>query len=242
MIATITAGGRVDGALREAIGTDVKALAMFDGVTMLERAIAAARGAGAERTIVVGGPEVRARCGSLVDEVVDERPEGRDNVRRAIESAGGSALLLMTSDMPFVDAASLATFLEAAAPFDIALPLAEASEYLARFPDAPPHLTKIGSDRVANGSVVWFAPGVADRALVAAQRLFDARKSLIRMAMLLGPALLARYLAGALRIEHIETRAERVLGVRGRGIRNMPPELCFDVDTDDDYRYAARAR
>jgi CTP:molybdopterin cytidylyltransferase MocA len=238
MIAVITAGGRVDDGFAETIGSAVKALAIVDGKTLLDAAIGAARDAGAEHVAVVGGDEVRERCASSIDELIGEDAEGRENLRRAICSAADRPLLLMTSDMPFVDAAALRAFLERIRDAEVALPLASESDYAAAYPGAPPHVTAIGNERVANGNVVFFAPGVGERVLPVAQRLFDARKSLWRMAALLGPALLARFAFGRLRIEDVERRAMRILGVRAHAVKDCSPSLCFDVDTLDDYRYA----
>jgi hypothetical protein len=58
------------------------------------------------------------------------------------------------------------------------------------------------------------------------------------MATLLGPALLLRFVANRLEIEHIERRAQRVFGIDARAVRDASPNLCFDVDTLEDYRYA----
>jgi GTP:adenosylcobinamide-phosphate guanylyltransferase len=238
MIAVITAGGRVDGAFAAEIGTGVKALASVGGRFLVDVAIEAARGAGARRISVVGGDEIREHCAPWVDEIIAEDVEGRENLRRAMCSAGDVPLLLMTSDMPFIDAVAVIEFLNGAYGADLALPLAGEAAYLAAYPGAPPHVTALGSERVANGNVVYFAPGVAQRVLPIAQRLFDARKSLLRMAALLGPALLCRFAFGKLRIEHVEGRAARMLGVRACAVRDASPALCFDIDTLDDYRYA----
>ena len=242
MIAAITAGGRVAGELAAALGTDVKALARVGNRTLLEAAVAAAREAGAARIVVVGGAEVRAHCAGRVDLVVAESSDGRENLRRALEAAQGDALLLSTSDLPFVDGAAVRAFLAACGDADVALPLARADDYERAYPGAPPHVTRVGRERVANGSVVYFAPGVAPRMLDVATRLFAARKSLLRMASLLGPALLARFdVPDAERAER-EARAQTVLGLRARAVRDASPALCYDIDTLADYAYAvARA-
>ena len=240
MIAVITAGGRVDTGTAAVLGTDVKALARVGGRTMLDTAILAARGAGAERVLVVGGPEVREHCAGRVDGVIDDAGEGRENVRRAMIAGNADHLVLLTSDMPFVDGAAVAAFVAAARGADVALPVASGADYEAAYPAAPPHVTDLGGERIANGNVVYFAPGSAERVLPVAQRLFDARKSLWRMAALLGPALLTRFALRRLRIEDIERRARETLGIDARACRNLAPSLCFDVDGDEDYRYAQR--
>ncbi len=238
MIAVVTAGGRVDGALAEALGTNVKALATFGERSLLQTALLAAGAAGARRLLVVGGPEVKAHCAAEVDGVLDEAGEGRENVRRAMLAVDDEELLLLTSDMPFVDAPALLQFIAAAAGADVALPVASGAEYEAAFPGAPPHVTNLGGERIANGNVVYFAAGATGRVLPIAQQLFDARKSLWRMAALLGPALLTKFALRRLHIGDVEARAQQKFGVRARACRDLSPSLCFDIDTYADYQYA----
>jgi GTP:adenosylcobinamide-phosphate guanylyltransferase len=238
MIAVITAGGRVGGSFAEAIGTEVKALAPIGARTLIDAAIDAARAAGAERISIVGGDAVRTHCGGRVDEIIAEDAEGHENLRRAICAAVDRPLLLMTSDLPFIEGDALGAFVRAARGADVALPLASEAAYAAAYPGAPSHVTSIGRERVVNGSVAFFAPGVGERVLPAAQRLFDARKSLWRMALLLGPRLVTLFALRRLQIEDVEHRAAATLGVRALAIRNASPALCYDVDTLEDYRYA----
>ena len=238
MIAAITAGGRVEGEFARALGTTVKALAPIGGSTPLEAAISVARAAGASRVVVIGGDEVRERAGSLADDVIAESADGRENLRRAIGTSADVPFLLLASDMPFLRDDAVRAFVERARETDLALPLASADAYERAYPGAPPHTTRIGRERIANGSLVYFGAGVAPRVLDVSERFFAARKSLVRMAMLLGPALLARFVTRTLTIDHIEARAARLFGIRARAIRDGDPCLCFDIDTIEDYRYA----
>jgi GTP:adenosylcobinamide-phosphate guanylyltransferase len=240
LTAAITAGGRVDGALAAAMGTDVKALADVGNGKLIDHAIEAARAAGARRVTVIGNTEVRAHCAARVDAVIDASPDGRENLRHALEAGADGPLLLMSSDLPFITGDATTDFIARAAPSDLALPLASELAYVRTYPGAPNHVTALGNSRVANGSIVYFGPGIAPRVLDVAQRLFTARKSLWRMAMLLGPQLLARFALGKLEIEHVERRAERVFGIRARAVSDASPALCYDIDTLDDYRYAVR--
>jgi len=238
VIVTITAGGRVGGALADAIGTDVKALAVSGGRTLLEIAVEAACTLSPSRVVVVGGDAVRAACPRGVDEVIDESARGRDNIRRAIETGARESLLLLTSDTPFIDGAALADFVSRARDADVALPLAEAATYETAYPGAPPHAVRLGPDRVVNGSAVYFAAGIGPRVLAPAEQLFEARKSLFAMASQLGPALLVRFALGRLRIKDVERRARTLLGIDARAVREASPALCFDVDSLEDFRYA----
>lgn len=238
MHAVITAGGRVDGAFAEQIGSSVKALAPVGGQTLLARTILAARLAGAGRVAVLGGAEVQAADGALADDFIPESQSGAENVHRALCFYGEEPLLYLTSDMPYVSGALIREFLDRAPDSALAMPLADATEYETRFPGAPDHATVIGGERIANGSA-FFIPAHAARTIDnVAQRLFDARKSLPRMAVLLGPALLLKFAFRRLQIADVERKAAALLGFSVRAVRDCAPELCFDVDTIEDYRYA----
>jgi molybdopterin-guanine dinucleotide biosynthesis protein A len=238
LAAAITAGGRVGETFAEVIGSDVKALAPLGARRLIDTSIDAARGAGATRVAVIGPRAVHEYCAARIDEAIDESPSGEENLRRALATARGAALLLMTSDLPFVSAQAVAEFLERATAADVAMPLASATDYESAFPDAPEHAVVLGGERVANGSVFSFAPGTTPRVTDIATRLFTARKSLLGMALLLGPALLVRFAFRRLRIADIESRAHALFALRVRAIRDSAPGLCFDVDTQADYAYA----
>ncbi len=241
MIAAITAGGRVDAAFANEIGTGIKALAPLGGERLINRAIEAARGAGAQRIVIVGPAEVRAYCKARVDDVIDAAESGRENLLRALRCAGDNDLLLLTSDLPFIDGAAASAFVRASQGAELTMPLVAYDAYKRAYPGAPSHATAVGGERVANGSAFYFAPGTAGRVETIAQQFFDARKSLVRMAALTGPVLLLKFVLRRLTVADVEARAQRVLGVDARAIRDASPALCFDIDTLAEYRYALEA-
>jgi len=120
------------------------------------------------------------------------------------------------------------------------LPLAEAKAYERAYPFSPTPTMALGGERFANGSAF-----VIDRAALGpletlAGQFFAARKSLPRLAMLLGPALVFRFVTKQLRIGDIETRARTVFNLDARAIRGAAPSLCYDIDTIADWEYAAQ--
>lgn len=236
--AVVTAGGRVDGAFAAVLGTPVKALAPFNGGVLLDVVLDAIAGAGITEVAVVGDPDVLAHAARRGAHGIAAAQSGSENVARALDAWPEGDLLYATSDLPFVTAADLMAFLAASAAHDLTLPLAAYAAYDAAHPGAPPHLTEIGGERVAGGSVFFIGAAARPAMRRIAGTFFDARKSLPGMARLLGPALLARFLLRRLRIADVERRALAVLGVRAAAIRDQAPGLCYDVDTLEDYRYA----
>lgn len=241
MKAVITAGGRITGDYAREAGTAVKALVRVRGTTMLDRIVDALRGVGATRIAVVGGEEVRAACSGRVELVVDEARSGAENLVRALRawSDDGDPLVYATSDMPYVDARTVAAFLARVPAGHVALPLTDFHVFDARFPGAPPCGITLGGERVVNGDVFYVPAGLAAKLGAIASRFFDARKNPWQMARLVSPRILVRFLFRRLGIGHIEAHAHRLLGVPALAVRGCAPELAFDADTVEDYRYAS---
>ncbi len=243
MNAVITAGARVDGEFARRIGTPVKALARIGGRTLLAAGIDAARDAGVTRIAVIGGSDVREACGHSVDAVIEESQSGAANLQRALNAwSSGEPLLYMTSDMPFIYGAVLRRFIEAVPPDALAVPITACRDFERRFPGAPPFGIEIGGERIVNGGVFWIPAGAAPAVEKLAMRFFDARKSVARMALLLGPALALQFALRRLSILALERQARHRLGIPAMAIRGASPELAYDIDTLDEYVYAeARA-
>jgi molybdopterin-guanine dinucleotide biosynthesis protein A len=240
--AVVTAGGRVAGAFAAAIGTEIKALAPFGAGVLIDPMLRALHGCDIDEIAVVGEPEVAAHLRASGVRMIDADADGSTNVLRALDAWTGGDLMYAASDVPFVTAAALRDFLEASRRFALTMPLADGAAYEAAFPGAPAHVTALGSERVANGSVFYIAEAARVPLRAVAGRFFRARKSLVGMAALLGPQLLLRYLLRRLRIADVEARARAALGVDAAAIRDAAPQLCYDIDTLDDYTDAcARA-
>lgn len=235
--AVVTAGGRVEGRFAAALGTPVKALAPFGRGVLLDVVLDALAAAGVSDVAVVGDPAVGRRLPDGV-RLIAAAPDGATNIARALDAWPDDDLLFATSDLPFITAADVRNFLARCRALDLALPLARAADYEAAYPGAPPHVAELGGERVANGSVFFIGNAARGAVRNVAGQFFDARKSALGMARLLGMPLFARYLVRRLRIAHIERRAAAVLGVRAAAVRESAPGLCFDIDTFDDYRYA----
>jgi CTP:molybdopterin cytidylyltransferase MocA len=238
MRAVITAGGLVDGVFADAIGSEVKALARFGSRTMLDIALDACDGADIDGIAVIGGPEVHAHLAGRAVRVIDAAPDGGTNLLRALGAWPGERFVYLTSDMPFASAAGVRDLIERSAGFALTMALADVDAYDARFPGAPGHSVALGGERVANGNAFVIAPDAVDPARTMATKFFDARKSLVKLALLLGPSMCLRFATKRLTIADIEAYGRRRLGVAVGALRGCDPGLCYDVDTLEDYQYA----
>ena len=140
--------------------------------------------------------------------------------------------------MPYVDAATVAAFLDRVPRDHVAMPLTEIAQWHRRFPGAPEAGITLNGERVVNGDIFYIPGGLAERVEAVAARFFEARKRPWQMASLVSPRLMVRYLFRRLGIGHIEEHARRVLGVSAVAVRNAAPELAFDADSHAEYEYA----
>jgi GTP:adenosylcobinamide-phosphate guanylyltransferase len=238
MRAVITAGGPIDGPYAKRAGATLKALAPVRGRTMLARTIDALRTCGITQIAVVGNDAVRATCDSAV-KMMPDAGTGSGNVLGALDAwPDDDALLYLTCDLPYIDEASLHWMLDRIDPSTLSMPVAEYADFVRRFPDAPPFGITLAGERVVNAGVFHIPAGARPRIRALATTMFEARKAPWKMASVAGPLVLLKFVLGRASIAALETRARKVLGIPVAAIRNAPPELAFDADTDVEYVYA----
>ena len=238
MRAVITAGGFVDDAFAAAAGARIKALAPIRNRTMLDRAIGAIAGCGIADIALIGAPEVQATCDGRV-RGIDARESGSENVLLALNAwPDDEPLLYLTSDMPYITVEALRAFIERTPPNALSMPLTEYDAFVQRFPDAPPFGITLAGERVVNGGAFIIPAGARDRITKLATTMFEARKAPWKMATLVGPLFLLRFALKRLSIADLERQAQRILGIPAVGVRNAAPELAYDADVVEEYRYA----
>jgi GTP:adenosylcobinamide-phosphate guanylyltransferase len=238
--AVITAGAPIDGEFAALAGTTLKALAPVRGETMLDRTIDELREAGVDRIAVVGNDDVQRSVDGRIEKKIPDGGSGAKNVLAALEAwpDDGGPLLYVTCDMPYITADALLEFLEQVPPNALAMPLTEISDFTSRFPDAPPFGITLAGECVINGGVFHIPARAAPRIRDFATALFEARKAPWRMATIAGPMLLLQFAFKRLSIPALEQRARSVLDMKVSAVRNSAPELAYDADTADEYRYA----
>ncbi len=240
MYAVITAGGPIDGEYAARAGTRLKALAPVRGRTMIVRTIDALRECGIERIAVVGNDAVGDVCAAVAPvKMMADAGSGAKNVLGALDAwPDDDALLYLTCDMPYVDAAAVRWFLGRIEPATLSMPLCEYGAFVARFPGGPPFGVTLGGERVVNAGIFHFPAGSRERVRTLAAALFDARKAPWKMASIAGPLVLLRFLLGRASVNALEQRATDLLGIPVAAVRDAPPELAYDADTAAEYAYA----
>jgi MobA-like NTP transferase protein len=237
--AVVTAGGRLSPSDARVFGTDIKALVRVGGRTLLAAVVAALRQVRDVERIIVVGPTSAQPSTPGVDEWIAEYPKGEENLIAALKAAKTERIVFSASDLPFVTPASYAGLI-ALVPGDVDLgyPLYRRDVFLKAYPNGRTKFARLADGEWTGGSAFVLNRSPFLRSLDALKRAFGARKSLVVLAALLGPSLLAKFVFKQLRIEDVERRASDLLGARMKAVLGADPALGMDCDDAADFTYA----
>ncbi len=241
----VPAGGAIDDKFARLIGTPWRALAPFGPARtpVLQLVINALRASGHVRRIVCLAPPEAFDCIAGVDAWLEATAQGTENILRGLSALSdkNARALVCTSDLPLIGPADIAGFCARCDPdADVTLGLVRADAYNKAFSDAPSStfvpLRDAGPVTIGGLFAVRPALLLDNRALLA--RVFESRKSQWGLVRLLGPCLIALFLARRLTLDALTARAERLLHCRAQILLGIAPALACDMDTADDYTYA----
>jgi len=244
----LPAGGRLEGQFAAEGGTQIKALLSVGGRSVLERILDALLATGRiERTVVIGPDELAGHpAADGADVVLPETDSGPGNIFRGLEwlrqnASGGieKPVLIVATDLPFLRPKPLVKFIDACPPdADVCVPITTKDAFEARFPGGPSRrYTGLREGPVTVGCAFVVDPDALMRNRRHLERIFALRKSAFSVLAQLGVGFVARLLLGRLTVADIQRRAEEILQCRTTAVLDSPPELAFDIDRLDDYRY-----
>lgn len=240
----VPAGGKIEGRYAKEAGTSFRCNVPIGAskTPVLQRVVSALRGVAELSIITVAAP---AEAGQTADGVNIWRPAGSsgpESIRNALnESDLGQPILICMSDLPFLTSMAVRDFVNRADPTaDITLGLVRASDYDTSYPKSPRSvylsLHEVGPVTLAG--LFLASKESLDRLEPWTNRTFDARKSLLGSAGLLGPGTVIELLFRRLRLKSLVDRGHLLTGLTFDVITGVAPELAFDIDTIEDYEYA----
>jgi molybdopterin-guanine dinucleotide biosynthesis protein A len=218
-----------------------KALLEIGGRRLLDAVLEALWASGVVEQVSVVAPRALFDVHAAVDVWIEDRGSDADNVMAALEAIPAGRLVLCASDLAFIRGSHVKDFLQRIPDdADIAYPVFTREEFLTVFPGGRTAFARVGNTWWTGGSLCLLQ---AEAALAHANlvcRAFRARKSLLRLATMLGPRLLVRHLAGSLTPEDVAARVGDLTGWRALAVRGADPALAFDCDSWRDVEYARR--
>lgn len=238
----VLAGRANAGALRAVSDAPWEALVEVGGRPMVAYVVEALRQAsGVGRVVVVAPPAVA----SVLEGVEAVAPGASlvESARRGLAAAGEGPVLLAGSDLPLLRAGMVERFLAACAAAGAAVcyPIVPREACLARYPRARRTFVRLRDGTFTGGNLFLVAPEAVRPVLGLLERFFAARKSPLRLAGLLGPGVLLRFVLGRLRVADVERRFRDLTGLPGRAIVCPDPEVGMDVDKPADLRVVEEA-
>lgn len=246
--AVLPAGGRVDDKFAVECGQSVKAMIDFGGRSLLRRAIesvAAIEPATVGRIVVVGPRDTHNEALDYgADEALDDTGAGSANILRGIDwltsfPDHAARILIVTTDMPFISSSAIIDFVSrCSSDVAVCVPLIERTEFESKYPGLIRTDTRLSDGWFRLGGVFLVEADLLTQHRAQLTQVFEARKNNLALARLIGFSTLFRYLTRRLSSEDIVKRAGEILSSTGKVIKDAQPELGFDIDLPEEYRYA----
>ncbi len=167
------------------------------------------------------------------------------NLFRGVEALASPTdeLLVVAGDAPLISVGALERFVAVcrSAGADFGYPIVPREACEARFPGVRRTYVRLREGAFTGGNCFYLAPVAVAPALERLDRVFRARKRPAQLARMLGLGLVVRLVLGRATVAEAERAADRLLGVRTRGIVcAQDPEIGVDVDKPSDLELVRR--
>ncbi|GBC91697.1 hypothetical protein HRbin15_00152 [bacterium HR15] len=255
MDAVLIAGGLAPSELVQEAGYPRKGLFRFAGQPLVQRVVRVLQASGIGRVVVVGSELLMAHLNESPNRLLFalEGAEPIENLLRGIERLGltdEARFLHCAVDLPMLTPHAVCDWLNALPPeSDLAVGFVPNTVFERHFPGAPYKAVRFREGYFLNASLSVMRVGFLKAHAPQLQRLAHARKSLPWFTLCLaswlgvrfltmGVPTLARFAMGRLSLQELPLLAQRAFDIRLHVYPHAMPELAFDIDTVDDYRYA----
>lgn len=233
--AIVLAGGDESDLLARTVGAPAKALVPLKGRPLGAYVLDALRDARSVRRVVWVGACDAAMARSI-DVAVPGGPRFVDSLTLGVGAAlaggrPGERLLLSSADVPWLRGAAVDRFVEAAGrDHELVYPVVSRAACEATFPQLRRTWIRLADGEVTGGNLLSGTPEAVIRLLPWVDAVTRARKAPLRLAAMVGPAVLVGLLSGRVTLRSLERRLGRRLGSSLRVMMSDDPTLGTDVD------------
>ena len=239
----VLAGGRNSPEMAAQTRTEIRALTPIGTRTMLDYVVSALSETPSVGEIFVVGTVPQSEHYTQIA----GRETLLENLLAGLEAAGDAErVLVSTSDIPFLTAEAAEDFLVRASALgaDLCCSYVPLAACIRKYPEMKRTTVKLAEGRFTLGNLMLVNPQFLQTKQEAITAAYDARKSPVQVARLLGPGLLARLLGaqllapGLLSVAGLEAAVSRALGGRAAGVCSAYAEIGTDIDKQEDVAVA----
>ena len=240
--AVVLAGG--DGAVIDP-AVSVKGLVPIAGKPMVEWVVEALRQAETIADIAVVMPSASGLgpWTEKVDRVVVSEGRFVDNVLTGVNSfESDRRVLVVTGDVPALTGEAVDDFVLRSIERDaeVSYPLVRKSDMVEQFPGSERTFVRIEGGSVTGGNMTLLTRDLVRRNRDIGQRLFETRKSPVKMARVIGLRFIVKLITGRLKPSDVESKLGELLGGRCAAIYTVYASIGADVDKPIDVVVAER--
>lgn len=244
MPCVVLAGGKAKPDLYALTGEENRALVVVQGKRMLDTVVEAVQGSGSVNALAVVGsvPE------SSRYERLEDAGSFVGNVFSGAKHFSASPyLLICTSDLPFLTPSSVARFVEQAqkraeeSQAALLYPIIPVARCYERFPSVKRTSLKLREGTFTGGNLMLVRPRILAEQQARVAEAYEARKSPLRLATMLGMGTVVRLLLSQtlspnlLAIPYLEAGVSRLLGAEARAVICDDVEIATDLDRPSDF-------
>lgn len=237
--AVVLAGGQAKPEIVALTGVDNRALIPIDGRPMLSYVVRAL-----QEARCIDGVTVVGNVPDSPDYTrVTDQGSFVENLYAGLDTADEAEyLLITTADIPFVTAAAIEDFAQrgAAMGADLLYPIVAVEKCYARFPGVKRTAVRLRGGRWTGGNMILARPSFLRQQRECISAGYLARKSPLRLALMLGFGTTLRLALsqlawpGLLGVAQLESTVSRLLGGQVRAVVSNFPELATDIDRPGD--------
>jgi molybdopterin-guanine dinucleotide biosynthesis protein A len=233
--AVILAGDNEDRKIRQGRVIANKAFLPINGKNMLDYVLECYRGMSDLAGVGVIGPEEELKSVGEDVTVIPQKGDMVSNVVAAAEKFKDGWLLLSSCDIPLITPEAIRDFLSKCEGAQLYYPLVPKEDSDRVFPEMNRTWVKLKDGVYTGGNVLMVRTDKVPTIAGPAGTFFDARKSPLQMANLIGFMTLIKLMMHKLSIREVENKMVSILGVPCKAIISTYPELGTDVDKEADY-------
>ncbi|MCL5887785.1 MAG: nucleotidyltransferase family protein [Actinobacteria bacterium] len=140
--------------------------------------------------------------------------------------------LIITGDLPALCSEDIEDFIAAALATnaDFVYPLVRKQDMIEQFPGSKRTYIRLVEGEITGGNMMLVNPQLGERNKIIGQKLFDTRKSALRMAGALGFSFVVKLVTGRLRVVDVEKKMTQLLGGPGAAVFSARAAIGADVD------------